>query len=147
MNSSLRQSWAQALRSGKYAQGKGTLRSSEWRYCAMGVLYDLICSDRERLQEWGSLLSNDRLSQIGLTSADQGRVAQLNDLGVSFEQIADIIDADADLEIALHMSVNREILRIQSASLSFSYSQKLVAQQQVPVFYFHTAFSSHEREQ
>ena len=52
MNKTLKEKWVNALRSGKYKQGKGRLRTCveatvdepnpDWKYCCLGVLCDLM---------------------------------------------------------------------------------------------------------
>jgi hypothetical protein len=116
MNSALKQAWVRALRSGKYEQGRGALRSHS-RYCAMGVLYDLVVPFTERWRTWGALIPEPVLQTHGISPACQKFIATLNDRGHTFEQIADLIDQDADLEVALGDAVRREVARIQTHSL------------------------------
>lgn len=40
MNAEVKKQWVDALRSGKYKQGKGMLRSYDDKYCCLGVLLD-----------------------------------------------------------------------------------------------------------
>jgi hypothetical protein len=41
MQAELKQKWIEALRSGKYEQGRGQLRDASNRYCCLGVLADV----------------------------------------------------------------------------------------------------------
>lgn len=45
MNTDIAQRWADALRSGDYAQGRGVLRGSDDTYCCLGVLCELAVED------------------------------------------------------------------------------------------------------
>lgn len=42
MDSTLKQEWITALRSGDYKQGKGGLKSTTNSFCCLGVLCDLL---------------------------------------------------------------------------------------------------------
>lgn len=100
MNEEWRKPWVEALRSGKYAQTSGALRSYEGGYCCLGVLAD-ICG----LGEWTSKnyykfagnLADEILPEalgdvLGLCPNVQRSLAELNDHGRSFEHIADVIE-------------------------------------------------------
>lgn len=129
MNPLLKQSWTTALRSGSYLQCRGVLRRSEGggvRHCAMGVLVDLMASD----WRWQTLIVTRQITDKGLvtstgggvpiemqaeaciSSAQAAWIASLNDWGVNFNTIADIIDRDIESEPDLAASVKREIERI-----------------------------------
>ena len=41
MEKALKEKWIEALRSGKYKQGRDVLRSSDDRFCCLGVLCDI----------------------------------------------------------------------------------------------------------
>jgi hypothetical protein len=45
MNSQIKQRWIDALRSGKYSQDTGVLRSSKGGHCCLGVLCDLYAKE------------------------------------------------------------------------------------------------------
>lgn len=105
--------WVQALRSGEFVQGHGAL-CRDGRYCCLGVLAELAVregvlgkydtenrhgsvftrfgSDGERsflpreVFEWADLSSDNPI----IDSTDS--LASLNDNGVPFEMIADIIE-------------------------------------------------------
>lgn len=48
MNPDIKAKWIEALRSGKYKQGRGYLRTIDGGYCCLGVLCDVMDSS-----EWG----------------------------------------------------------------------------------------------
>lgn len=119
MNPEVKQKWVEALRSGKYKQGQGALRTGDG-YCCLGVLCELAVkegvairdqlfygspvdfrSDREDLvlplvvSAWAGLssVSPEVPSQIGEGSRDKVGLAELNDTyGADFERIADVIE-------------------------------------------------------
>jgi hypothetical protein len=113
MNQDIKRLWIDALRSGNYQQGRGQLRSGD-RYCCLGVLCELAVAanvvgnvegndcgfyyydgDGSILPisviEWAGLFSNNP----EVTYDDDGKrtgLAQLNDMGRTFDQIADLIE-------------------------------------------------------
>lgn len=131
MNSQVKQQWVAALRSGKYSQDTGALRSTQG-YCCLGVLCDLYA--QEHNEQWdvhrynsnlgesydipenevtkidlsdefhfdGELeaLSNTVKLWAGLNDPsphvhidnDVVELIYLNDNGVSFNEIADLIE-------------------------------------------------------
>lgn len=114
------QQWTAALRSGKYKQGKNFLRQGDY-FCCLGVLCDLIDSKEWRVlgadeyadaeydvigeaqpvHVFGSrgntqMVPEPLASLIGLDSDSQDVLAQLNDSGKSFAEIADVIDAGTE---------------------------------------------------
>jgi hypothetical protein len=46
MKPNIKQQWLDALRSGKYDQGKGCLQDSRGRFCCLGVLTDLYSEEK-----------------------------------------------------------------------------------------------------
>lgn len=84
--------WCAALRSGKYEQGQGLLHDpNDNTYCCLGVLRELTGlpkagEDLEYLDYQKAAL------EIGLTPAAQTELADQNDDGHSFDEIADYID-------------------------------------------------------
>lgn len=106
MNSSIKQAWIEALRSGTYNQGSGCLREND-RYCCLGVLTDLYIKENKlewvpgkhgdyffngtagtlprAVSEWAKLGSDNPL-------VDDRSLAGWNDSGTSFEEIADLIE-------------------------------------------------------
>lgn len=115
MNAELKAKWVEALRSGKYQQGRAVLRNAEDQMCCLGVLLDVDAPDgwsscvtnipgeiAHRLHERGSysgdFLHVDYRKSIGLTAEMEDgetiahRLAAMNDEGQSFAQIADFIE-------------------------------------------------------
>lgn len=112
MNNEIKQRWVSALRSGEYKQARGSLRRDN-RFCCLGVLCDLY--GKEKGIEWVSdgdhgfvfLESNGTLPTEVMEWADLPNhnpdidypdpyvncIAELNDYGVDFEEIADVIEA------------------------------------------------------
>jgi hypothetical protein len=114
MNPEIRAQWCAALRSGEYPQGRGGLHTVDEDdregYCCLGVLCDLAVAAGvispphrgplwtfdgspdylpKRVEEWAGLQScNPAVSHDGHLD----RLANLNDDGVSFAEIADLID-------------------------------------------------------
>lgn len=72
MDASLKREWLEALRSGKYKQGKLCLRDQDNAFCCLGVLCDLVDPDKWFREEdkdtgpiywnYGDKLDNDPLS-------------------------------------------------------------------------------------
>jgi hypothetical protein len=107
MNQEIKARWVEALRSGKYKQGKGTLRTLNNQYCCLGVLCDI-----SGLSDWESHINQDAYSYCNVLGvlpdlvmqwADLGRrdpyidasgvsLSGVNDFGLSFSEIADIIE-------------------------------------------------------
>jgi len=110
VNSEVKQKWLDALRSGEYEQGQAYLRTPKG-YCCLGVLCDLAAKaevipepelengaywydgDRyylsRKVQEWAGLEFNNPSSE---TASDA--LANLNDEGLTFTQIADFVERD-----------------------------------------------------
>jgi len=103
MNAEIKARWVEALRSGKYQQGRAALRSLEERFCCLGVLCDLYSPSewttngstryfhRESLS---AFIGADFRTQMGLSDAEAWRLARMNDDGKSFADIADYIEAN-----------------------------------------------------
>jgi hypothetical protein len=114
------QEWTNALRSGNYKQGKNYLRNATDEFCCLGVLCDLAdpskwerttSDERHEVYAWGAeastqLIHNEDLElAIGLNGmvsntwgsfTIQDVLAQHNDNGATFAEIADMIDAGLD---------------------------------------------------
>jgi hypothetical protein len=109
MNPQIKQKWVSALRSGDYQQTKGRLRKED-KFCCLGVLCDLYA--KENNVEW-NLANNGHnyefqhmvkfLPRSVVEWADleycnppvndeESTLANLNDSGSTFEQIADVIE-------------------------------------------------------
>lgn len=115
--------WVAALRSGKYKQGKGELRTKEDSYCCLGVACDLYQKAHPETQRWikeewvqgqqwlfegkSGLLPASVKEWLGLRT-DEGAfydgtpylshktLTGANDTGDTFEQIADLIESEPD---------------------------------------------------
>lgn len=113
MNQKIKELWINALRSGEYKQSQHALRTVSG-FCCLGVLCDLAAklelgtwrqtieskwvfepmggNSRQdtlpgRVVEWAGLRDSN-------PDTDKGSLASLNDHGKSFEEIADIIQAE-----------------------------------------------------
>ena len=113
--------WVEALRSGEYKQGKGHLRNevmdAEDTFCCLGVLCDIIPEvqwvrveeDSNHIQyhiarhedlEDGTVLPRSVASLVGfpdgnpdiMYSFNRTTLAEENDKGMTFEEIADLIE-------------------------------------------------------
>jgi len=125
MDSSLKQKWVRALRSGKYKQASGQLKTEDG-FCCLGVLCDVydstnwtVAADNdlgEAYQEWHykisklggytsimkDVLPDEVVDAAGLDlqnpevpygiDGTRTSLAQLNDTGATFAQIADLIE-------------------------------------------------------
>lgn len=116
MKKDIADKWVAALRSGKYKQGKGTLRDSGNNFCCLGVLCDILdipsslhvsSISLESGINWSygmndevlnsAILPNSALllSEIKNQHGDFGfkdSLVTLNDNGSSFMEIADVIE-------------------------------------------------------
>lgn len=90
MKASIKKIWLKALRSGDYKQGKGWLKqatdSKTYSYCCLGVLKDAVPGLRRATRE--EVLAPSALKKVGLTQAEQTKLADMNDAGKSFKTIA-----------------------------------------------------------
>ena len=103
MKRSERDAWVEALRSGKYQQGRDRLRTND-EYCCLGVLCDLKDPSAWRdLTYYGAYFHGDDLmfpgEQLsGLDHEIESRLSRMNDNGKSFAEIADWIEANIPVE-------------------------------------------------
>ena len=114
MNQEIKKRWVDALRSGKYKQCTGALHKTDGGFCVLGVLCDLYdsnlwtqapCNDiYYDFSKWG----HSYLPKKVIQWADIGSIvycgpqvdfndskqylSDLNDRGLSFVELADIID-------------------------------------------------------
>lgn len=121
MNPEIKAEWIRRLRSGDYEQGRGSLCRND-KYCCLGVLSEIaaerhVTSRGEleedgwrwiefgfetstlpaEVQDWSLVLTQTGIFMLpGEVAARNGRVsmslAWLNDTGLTFSQIADIIE-------------------------------------------------------
>lgn len=94
--------WIPALRSGKYKQGRGNLHKSDETYCCLGVACDLL-KDKLNLtieltedyryfyDECFAMLPPKVQRYLDLGQL-HGTLANLNDRGMSFIEIADYLE-------------------------------------------------------
>ena len=111
--------WVEALRSGKYTQGMGLLRSRNDEYCCLGVACELyaerhpelvIAAPREDSDYYtyggrSDMLPHAVVVWLGLrdaagsywqTTPEESALAEDNDNGTTFAEIADIIEREPD---------------------------------------------------
>lgn len=101
MNTEIKSKWIKALRSGAYTQAVGELRNTnkEGSFCCLGVLVDILepnkWKDKEHQFSHCGLLSEDFCREISLSNHLMSHLAEMNDDGVSFANIADLIESEA----------------------------------------------------
>lgn len=108
--------WVEALRSGKYTQGMGLLRSRNDEYCCLGVACELyaerhpelvIAAPREDSDYYTyggrcDTLPHAVVVWLGLRDAagsyrpEESALTEDNDNGMTFAEIADIIEHEPD---------------------------------------------------
>jgi hypothetical protein len=104
MREDVKKVWVEALRSGRYQQGTGVLRNEQNEFCCLGVLCDLgekKAWHRPHGEDWGyedpycqHMPPGSVYEGAFLTSAEGGTVAEMNDSGKTFAEIADWIEAN-----------------------------------------------------
>jgi hypothetical protein len=102
MDKELKAKWIAALRSGKYKQTSGVLKAFDGSMCCLGVLRHVIDPSSEETLEESEYLSEHMAELAGLApyQSDAGAVlsnpqkllADQNDMGKSFAEIANIIE-------------------------------------------------------
>lgn len=99
----LKKKWIEALRSGKYIQGREFLYRHN-TYCCLGVLCSIMMIDRDDnlyfVDDKGTHF-NDRLLDeirefIGLNPYQEDKLIKMNDSCYSFSEIADWIERNVD---------------------------------------------------
>ena len=101
MNPTIKAKWLKALRSGDYKQTTGALYA-DGGYCCLGVLCDVlgaIPAAAKKDDFWGNfailpanVAKRAGISENPVPSGYTDSLADLNDSGSSFEDIADIIE-------------------------------------------------------
>ena len=95
MDADIKIKWIEALRSGPYPQEREALRTPDG-YCCLGVLCDIVAPEG-----WGPDLEHgedvdypnkELLASCDLAMGDVEPLARMNDEGVSFAGIADVIE-------------------------------------------------------
>ena len=110
-----RKQWIEALKSGEYKQGQGYLRTKDDEFCCIGVFCKLadveMTLDDGKQYYWVTVDDGDGWSRNSRTMPHEyflekeahliyngvyqyGELAQLNDSGRTFEQIADLLIFD-----------------------------------------------------
>lgn len=114
LDATLKARWTDALRSGRYHQGSHALRrtcgatsdvligSYPDSFCCLGVLCDLVDSShwQSPMRDLGivcygsdhEMPPREVLEAVGLTTTDAYRLAEMNDSGRDFAEIAKAID-------------------------------------------------------
>jgi hypothetical protein len=108
MHPEIKQQWIDALRSGKYTQGRGALRSQGNRFCCLGVLCDILPDELVKFEksQWSEMytvvtytneqskgmLPRSLARELQIPDSQPGYLAMWNDGGRSFSEIADWIE-------------------------------------------------------
>ena len=101
MNKIWKDKWVKALRSGKYKQAEEELYNFRNNsYCCLGVLRQIMCpagpdndlQGKDKHGEETEFLHTKYLRKAHLHHATQKHLADMNDRGDSFRQIADYIE-------------------------------------------------------
>jgi hypothetical protein len=104
MKAEIKKKWVEALRSGEYEQGRDDLRTEDGSYCCLGVLCDL--HSKESGQLWQDAIYRTGFSYLdsstyspyevnqwaGLKAKESLKLAEMNDAGAPFDEIADYIE-------------------------------------------------------
>lgn len=100
MNPEIKAQWLEALRSGKYKQGRGMLRTPENSFCCLGVLCDVVDPNKWKEIYLGEWVYGDR-NEVAFLPNEIKRLAgiddtvtliNMNDGKASFKKIADYIE-------------------------------------------------------
>lgn len=106
----VRARWVEALRSGRYRQGDGRLRRLDGSFCCLGVGCDVLGVEWRSEEQWGcysavgvvstydgkdamNYLDNRTERALGLNSEQAVALANMNDDGKTFAEIADYIES------------------------------------------------------
>jgi hypothetical protein len=100
MNEAWAKRWVKALRSNRYKQGAGSLKTRDGRYCCLGVLCKVARVKFDPVDSYIPYGVAEKLgmkSITGLLPSSSGLrgsfdLATANDRGVSFAEIADCIE-------------------------------------------------------
>lgn len=108
MKLEIKEKWLGALRSGEYNQGKGALRIND-SFCCLGVLADIYSKDtgakwksngagQMTIESDNGILPTCIMLWAGLKypnpQTQKGSLANLNDWGKPFIEIADVIEKE-----------------------------------------------------
>lgn len=86
MDSKIKRNWVEALRSGKYTQSQGRLRTNEG-FCCLGVLCDIVSpqlwTHNEvtgfRFRGEAGMLPKAFVDEVGIPLLDQEKLIEMND--------------------------------------------------------------------
>lgn len=105
MQPELKQKWIEALRSGKYKQGVGVLRSATDKFCCLGVLCDITDNNSWKLNSYAGYyyfkdrgyylygsLNYDQVKDFGLYTRQISELVKMNDTGSTFQEISEYIE-------------------------------------------------------
>ena len=96
MNNLIKHKWIDALRSGKYKQGKYYLKTINDEYCCLGVLTQLYVDEHPNTSFIENYLPLEVVEWANLKEINPiingDFLANLNDNGKTFDQIASLID-------------------------------------------------------
>lgn len=108
MKAEFKQKWLEALRGGKYKQGKNVLRTAQDEFCCLGVLCDVVSPEGWLADDSreGGFLHSDRKGFLPLgvkyetafPSIHEVKLTNMNDEGKSFAEIADWIETNVPTE-------------------------------------------------
>lgn len=98
----IKEPWLAALRSGEFKQAQGSLVKGQLGYCCLGVLCVAMGWElRDRISggaftgiSTGPPQLVGRYNDSGLTDDNRAYLAQLNDSGRTFAEIADVIERE-----------------------------------------------------
>jgi hypothetical protein len=119
MNPVVKEKWITALKSGKYQQGRGQLRSFNDKFCCLGVLCDILVNEYPDKFKWTSstgrtsyyindayepfILSSDVTSFLNIYFNPRIKGISLSDynddLNFNFDEIADLISYATNEEL------------------------------------------------
>ena len=94
MKQEIAERWVQALRSGKYKQGRRVLKQGE-NFCCLGVLCEVTGTPYRPGSVCSAMPSRAARQRLGLDDELADNLASLNDQGTSFKQLANIIEQEA----------------------------------------------------
>lgn len=100
MRAEVKKAWVDALRSGKYKQGRGALRSGGNEYCCLGVLIDVLGIDwyppSDSVMGDSYSIEDSFTYEPKLHPLDSSTLIMMNDEDeMSFAEIADYIEENA----------------------------------------------------
>jgi hypothetical protein len=92
MDTNWKQKWIDALQSGNYVQRHNKLRQGS-EYCCLGVLCDVVDPTKWKgnsyeIEDATSYPTQTVLDLVGLEYVEASKLAELNDNGASFAEIA-----------------------------------------------------------